>query len=89
MSRPCQHTTGSAFERGALFVLGLLDSEEAAQFETHQRDCLVCSDGLTTAQEVLSSLALASPPATPDRALKQRILDSIAAEQSQPQVEKV
>jgi anti-sigma factor ChrR (cupin superfamily) len=86
LSRPCQHTTESAFERAALFVLGLLDPNESAQFEKHQRDCLICSDSVTSAQEVLGSLALACPPATPDKALKQRILASITKEKSQPQV---
>ena len=86
MTGPCQHATENAFEQAALFVLGLLEDNESEQFEKHQRDCLICSDSLSTAQAVLGSLTFACPPATPAPDLKQRILASIANEQSKPQV---
>jgi anti-sigma factor ChrR (cupin superfamily) len=85
-TKPCQQTTEDAFEQAALFLLGLLDSEECESFDRHQRNCKICSSELSAAQEVLALLPLAYASETPSETLKDRILASVTNDTPNPQI---
>lgn len=63
-----------------LYVLGLLDSEQARRFLDHAADCVVCRDEIAALTPVVDSLpdAVASQPAP--RALRARVMNEVRRE---------
>jgi len=58
-----------------LYVLDLLDAEQALEIETHlEEQCEVCVARTGAARVLTSSLASLAPPAEPPKELRQRVL---------------
>jgi anti-sigma-K factor RskA len=66
------------------YVLGALEGEEKQAVEQHVKSCPECSQKLERARARLALLALASPPATPSPAVKERLMRQIASQRTGP-----
>lgn len=60
----------------AAYVLGSLDREERAAFETHLAGCADCATEVRELRQVADALAHAVPPRTPRPELRRRVLES-------------
>jgi anti-sigma-K factor RskA len=65
-------------EQSAAFALGVLVDDDRAEFEAHLLGCDECDDDVRAFMRVTTALASAVPPAEPDAALRQRVLDATA-----------
>ena len=68
----------------AIFVLGGLESEEAAEIRHHLDSCPDCQSELEVLRKVNRALEAAPPPAAPPSYLKGEILSRVRAEQLPP-----
>jgi anti-sigma-K factor RskA len=66
-------------EQAALFVLGALPPDERTDFEAHVAGCAECAAEVRSLAAVPTILARAVPQIDPSPALRQRVLQSIAA----------
>lgn len=64
----------------ALYVLGLLDPEEAVSFLQHARSCVVCRDEIGSLEQAVDLLGESAPPLRAPRQLRARVMRAIAAE---------
>jgi anti-sigma-K factor RskA len=67
-------------DQAALYVLGLLEPDEAAAFESQLNANAELRDIARELREAAGVVALAAPPQTPPASLKQRIMREIAIE---------
>jgi anti-sigma-K factor RskA len=67
-------------DQAALYVLGLLDADEAAAFESELNANAELRDVARELREAAGVVALAAPPQTPPASLRQRIMRDIAIE---------
>jgi anti-sigma-K factor RskA len=70
----------------AAYVLGSLDREERAAFETHLAGCDDCALEVRELRRVADALAQAAPQRTPRPELRRRVLDSYGRNSSLPEV---
>ena len=68
----------------AIFVLGGLEAEEAAEIRHHLDSCPGCQSELEELRKVNSALDVAPPPAAPPTYLKGEILSRVRAEGRSP-----
>lgn len=61
------------------FALGNLTDEVRAKLGAHVANCQACAKDLAEATEALQSYAVATPPVTPPRTVRDRVLASVAA----------
>ncbi len=66
------------------YVLGSLETEEAARVEGHLRSCLICRNESDAWGEVAGQLSLAAPVRVPSPALKGRLRQRVGATPPQP-----
>ncbi len=64
----------------AAYVLGALDHEEARAFRAHLESCVVCRDEVAALRPVADALPMAAPQYPASRALRRRVLRTVAAE---------
>jgi anti-sigma-K factor RskA len=64
----------------ALYVLGLLEPEEAVRFLQHARSCVVCRDEIGSLEQAVDLLGESAPPLRAPRQLRARVMRAIAAE---------
>lgn len=64
-------------ERAALYALGTLPSEEAADYESHLRICEECRSEVRSLKSTLTDLPLAAPEAAPPPGLRARMFQRI------------
>ncbi len=61
-----------------LYVLGVLESEEAAEIDAHLHDqCAYCLEHVREALQTAAGLSALAEPAKPPKALRQRVLSSL------------
>lgn len=65
-----------------LYALGALDGEEKQAFEAHVHGCSACAAEMVAAQERVSLLGLAAPPALPAPSVRESLLRRIRSEHS-------
>jgi anti-sigma factor RsiW len=70
----------------AIFVLGGLEAEEAAEIRHHLDTCPGCQSELQELRKVNRALEAAPPPAVPPAYLKGEILFRVRAEQLPPSI---
>jgi anti-sigma factor RsiW len=69
-------------ELTAAYALDALSADEEREYEAHLARCEQCREDLTGFREAAGALALATEPASPPPALRDRILDAARAERS-------
>jgi anti-sigma factor ChrR (cupin superfamily) len=78
-----EHSIDEARERAALYALGALRGEEAQEFERHlHAGCALCAAELETWAAVAADLGRSAAPCAPRPAVRARLLERIAAEQT-------
>jgi len=65
-----------------LYALGALDGEEKQAFEAHVHVCSACAAEMVAAQERVSLIGLAAPPAIPSPAVRESLLRRIRSERA-------
>jgi anti-sigma factor RsiW len=74
-----KHTTHDDLrQQTAAFALGALDDEARAELEAHLLVCDECADDVRSYNRIATALAYTASAATPDPALRQRIVDAAA-----------
>jgi anti-sigma-K factor RskA len=71
-------------DQAALYVLGLLEPDEAAAFESQLNANAELRDIARELREAAGVVALAAPPQTPPASLKQRVMREIAIKPEEP-----
>src|SRR5262249_27718798 len=71
-------------DQAALYVLGLLEPQEAAAFESELNANAELRDIARELREAAGSVALTVPPRTPPASLKQRVMREIAMKHEEP-----
>jgi hypothetical protein len=69
-------------ELTAAYALDALDGRDASEYEEHLRHCVSCRDDLSALQEAATTLAYATPSASPPPALRERIVELAREERS-------
>jgi anti-sigma-K factor RskA len=64
----------------ASYLLGALDVDERAQFESHLSECVACRDDVAALSPVVDALPVTAPSVTPTPALRARIMDTVGRE---------
>ncbi len=61
-----------------LYAMGVVDAAEKRAIDEHlANSCPVCTPAVKQARRLVSSLALAAPPAEPPKLLRERVMDSV------------
>jgi len=77
-------------EQAALFALGALPAEEAAQFRSRlDAGCPLCRGLVRECEEVLTAMALSVPEAAPPTGLRARVLEGIGEKEPPPRVAEI
>lgn len=80
------HTPEQIRDRAALYAFQALDSAEARAFEAHLSEgCVLCRSEVEAFANVADELAFGATPVTPRPALRQRLLQTIAADSAPTQ----
>lgn len=80
--RPGEHMSGTHDCGGdaAAYSLGALEPAEAAAFERHLAECVVCRDEVEALQGVVGALPMAAPQLSPSRRLRRRVMHAVREE---------
>jgi quercetin dioxygenase-like cupin family protein len=76
-----EHSPEEGHDLAALYVLGVLDGDEAREFEQHLASgCATCVAEIEAFAPVVAELGYSAPPQTPSAEVRTRVLARIAAE---------